>query len=262
MDESDSTKRCTKCEETKPLSGFPRDRRRKLGVGSWCRACLYAANRRNAKARPEAQREYQRRYREKNLGRGTKNPGHQKAERQGNAGFYERHGHPRIIVSEKLCGGCGEVKPAQAFGVAKRNPNGLNERCKECRAEEFRRYRQKNPEANGLYGKRWREKNPQNERARKMRRRTREAGAIGEWTHEQERALYDFYEHACLACGWKGKMTFDHVVPLCRGGHNTIFNAQPLCKPCNSRKGKKSTDYRSLPEFMAFLDKLAADGLL
>lgn len=38
------TKPCGKCKETKPLSEFNRDKRRKDGRQSWCRACMSAYN--------------------------------------------------------------------------------------------------------------------------------------------------------------------------------------------------------------------------
>ena len=32
--------------------------------------------------------------------------------------------------------------------------------------------------------------------------------------------------------------TWDHVVPLCRGGRNHVANLVPSCEPCNRRKGR------------------------
>jgi len=34
-------------------------------------------------------------------------------------------------------------------------------------------------------------------------------------------------------------MTIDHILPKSRGGGNNINNYQPMCQPCNSKKGNK-----------------------
>lgn len=60
-----------------------------------------------------------------------------------------------------------------------------------------------------------------------------------EWT-----ALCEHYGHKCLACGATGELVADHVVPIARGGTNTIDNIQPLCRPCNAKKYAKTIDYR------------------
>jgi 5-methylcytosine-specific restriction protein A len=48
-------------------------------------------------------------------------------------------------------------------------------------------------------------------------------------------------EFKCRQCGQpsspKTRLTIDHVVPLSRGGANTIRNLQTLCEWCNHRKG-------------------------
>lgn len=41
----------------------------------------------------------------------------------------------------------------------------------------------------------------------------------------------------CIECGTYRNLTMDHVVPLARGGQNTIANLQWLCQSCNSKKG-------------------------
>ncbi len=49
----------------------------------------------------------------------------------------------------------------------------------------------------------------------------------------------------CLCCGEaKVKLTVDHVVPLVKGGGNSIANIQPLCRSCNCSKGQQEIDYR------------------
>lgn len=43
--------------------------------------------------------------------------------------------------------------------------------------------------------------------------------------------------HKCVTCGVETDLTIDHIVPLIRGGTNSLSNFQTLCRPCNSRKG-------------------------
>jgi len=66
------------------------------------------------------------------------------------------------------------------------------------------------------------------------------------FTAKEWRELVDRYNHTCLCCGDNTcKLTPDHVIPLSKGGANTIDNIQPLCLPCNLSKGIKIVDYRS-----------------
>ena len=80
-----------------------------------------------------------------------------------------------------------------------------------------------------------------------QRRRARLAGAGGAYTHAEWTALVAQYEK-CPRClrRWEDiparggtVITADHIVPLARGGSNTIDNIEPLCYSCNSKKGVK-----------------------
>lgn len=57
-------------------------------------------------------------------------------------------------------------------------------------------------------------------------------------------ALCAKYDNRCLACGAKKKLEQDHIVPISKGGSNSISNVQPLCRSCNSKKYTKIIDYR------------------
>jgi len=44
-------------------------------------------------------------------------------------------------------------------------------------------------------------------------------------------------EGRCARCGSRERLEFDHIVPLSRGGSNTVRNIELLCEPCNRLKG-------------------------
>jgi 5-methylcytosine-specific restriction endonuclease McrA len=54
---------------------------------------------------------------------------------------------------------------------------------------------------------------------------------VSEWIE-----LCEQHNNCCAFCGQEVSLTIDHIVPLSKGGANTIDNLQPLCWPCNSRK--------------------------
>ena len=43
----------------------------------------------------------------------------------------------------------------------------------------------------------------------------------------------------CRQCGSTEELHFDPVIPISRGGANTVANIQLLCGPCNRAKGAK-----------------------
>jgi 5-methylcytosine-specific restriction endonuclease McrA len=82
-------------------------------------------------------------------------------------------------------------------------------------------------------------------RAYIAKRRALKVAASGAYTAAEWLALCKHYENRCLSCGTQLRsLTADHIIPLSKGGGNTIENIQPLCGPCNSRKGVNDTDYR------------------
>jgi 5-methylcytosine-specific restriction endonuclease McrA len=95
----------------------------------------------------------------------------------------------------------------------------------------------------------WRKNNPRKHRANmSANNATRHAkyyGAPGKWTGAQWFALCKMYGNVCLRCHRKRRLTPDHVIPFSKGGTNYRNNIQPLCKPCNSGKRDKTTDYRT-----------------
>lgn len=93
----------------------------------------------------------------------------------------------------------------------------------------------------------WNKRNPEKIRERARRRRASKARAPGIFTTEDERRLYKLYDR-CLCCGTAEDLTTDHVIPLVKGGANSLENCQVLCRSCNSKKYTKTIDYRPAGE--------------
>ncbi len=78
-------------------------------------------------------------------------------------------------------------------------------------------------------------------------RRARKLAAKGSHTDKEWQSLKVFYNYKCLCCGRQEpeiNLTRDHVIPLIKGGSDSIDNIQPLCTRCNSKKNFKHIDYR------------------
>lgn len=46
---------------------------------------------------------------------------------------------------------------------------------------------------------------------------------------------------ACVRCGSKQNLHFDHIIPIAKGGGNSEANIQILCQTCNLKKSDKIT---------------------
>lgn len=73
-------------------------------------------------------------------------------------------------------------------------------------------------------------------------RRARTKGSVGSYTNQEWEELKAKCEFKCQMCGrhdLERKLTVDHIIPVSKGGSSWIQNIQPLCKPCNSKKGAR-----------------------
>lgn len=122
------------------------------------------------------------------------------------------------------------------------------ERHRAVRTAEMRARRAANPEAVAEANRKWRRENPERaaltSRLKKQRRRAAGVLTIADW-----QGVLALYGSDCLSCGSDDPPTIDHVVPIIQGGSNTVDNVQPLCRTCNTRKGRKTIDYR--PQLVA-----------
>lgn len=94
----------------------------------------------------------------------------------------------------------------------------------------------------------WRQANKDRRRALNHKRRCAKNSG-GMYTAKEWTALKEKFGFKCLRCHKiepEIALTVDHVVPLIKGGSNTIDNLQPLCGRCNSSKKSKVIDYRGI----------------
>lgn len=61
--------------------------------------------------------------------------------------------------------------------------------------------------------------------------------------------LMEYQEYLCAICGEvpRGLPSFDHIIPLSRGGTHSVTNLQMTCWPCNHRKGSQWPYHRKAP---------------
>jgi 5-methylcytosine-specific restriction endonuclease McrA len=129
-------------------------------------------------------------------------------------------------------------------------------RLRELNPEPIPKYRYNLPKLRD-YQKQWRLKNPEKEKAKsdkaytkpkarelaKMRSNKRRLFKLGldtSHTIEEWEAKKREFNYQCAYCGRRGiELTKDHVVPLSKGGTDSIDNIVPACEYCNKSKGTK-----------------------
>jgi len=231
-------KRCSKCAELKPLSGFNQDNRSARlsrggqGVTAVCKVCLAEARKPGIHAERELE-DVQRR-----------------------AGL-------------KHCSACDEWKSVETFSVRRASPDGLAHRCKACICEYKRRYDLANPgaykdwyqdnkERRSASFAAWREKNKDRLSAKYKawaaankdkvnaliaKRTARKRAAIASWIDEDAvRKIYARANQLTTETGIRHEV--DHIIPLQHElvcGLHWEGNLQVLTKAENIRKKNRFT---------------------
>jgi 5-methylcytosine-specific restriction endonuclease McrA len=160
------------------------------------------------------------------------------------------------------CERCGE-----AFSPSRSTQKYCSRRCADCaKAEAYRtrhrervlaqkrasaaKWRAAHPEESRARSKSYREANP--ETARAAVRRWHKANPLRKASYETKRRalkqgvpsdglVVDLTDRCCAYCGAPAAHV-DHVVPLARGGHDTLANKVPACMTCNTSKGAKDPE--------------------
>ena len=204
---------CNKCGQVKCHRAFSKDRKGKFGLSAWCKECVKSHQQANLDRINERRRENRR-------------------EKADHYSAYQKEFHRKNPEPKKTRDRKYRQEHTEEINAYIRNYKRTNEAYKEKQQIYDREYRRLHPEQNA--------QNFNNRRARILQ-------AGGSFTSREWKKLCKHYHHTCLCCGRHEpeiKLTADHVVPLSKGGTNSIDNIQPLCQSCNSSKHRKTIDYR------------------
>jgi len=94
--------------------------------------------------------------------------------------------------------------------------------------------------------KKWGENNKDKRYSYKRAYRAKKYGNGGMHTKKEFESLKKRSDNTCLRCFRQEPqitLTEDHILPLSKGGDDSIGNIQPLCSLCNSTKGVQHIDF-------------------
>ena len=210
-----NTKVCTMCKTEKPFDDFPKDPRMADGSRNQCKRCRDFRKREQIANSPELQRKAKER----------------------SARYYREHQEETI---------------ARVRAYAQENRDKVLEKSRKywhtrVDKEAYNEARQARRVERYWSDLEFREKRLRESRHSTKTRKARLRGAEGSYSLREWEELCEKYNYTCLRCGLSGSdvyLTVDHVIPVSKGGTNTIENIQPLCGSCNSKKNNKHIDYR------------------
>jgi len=254
-----TSKRCSTCKETKAVSAFGRDSKKKDGLLYQCKECAREYARVYYAANSEKVNEKSRVYYAANSEKVRE------AVRVWQAANPEKVREASRVYhaanSEKLNEKSRVYKAANSEKLRERdrvyyaaNSEKVNEKSRvyyaansEKLREYARVYHAANSEKLNEKNRVWRAANPEKVRVHKQRRRARKANLPNTLTTAEWQYAIDYFYGYCAVCGRQLKNldktrrgSADHWIPLSKGGGTTADNIVPLCHGedgCNNRKG-------------------------
>jgi 5-methylcytosine-specific restriction endonuclease McrA len=220
-------KRCPRCGHTKCRGAFNRSKATKDGLQSYCRQCRkehHEENRDSEVAR--SKRYYQ---------------GHRESYKTYDKAY--RADHPELSKSVHKAYRARHRDNSEYQARVRAN----NKASRNRHPEYYQRYREANRSQYRAYNKAYRKDNHAYFASREAARRARLRHSGGAYTQREWSELKARYDYTCLCCGKREPeitLSPDHVIPVSKGGANTINNIQPLCLSCNRQKNARIIDYR------------------
>lgn len=166
----------------------------------------------------------------------------------------------------KYCPRCDSTKPLDDFNKNKNRYDGHQGYCRPCQnsrnvewqidnrdrylALKKARYNS-NKEKHNEGVRRWQKENPKKMAAIYARYTQNHKEKIYLKNHRRrikvksntlvvlDKEIKRLYSSNCIHCGTTENITMDHLIPVSRGGRHSIGNLVPMCRSCNSRKGKR-----------------------
>lgn len=184
--------------------------------------------------------------------------------------------HEVLECRVKLCVECNKILPIEEFpdktrrlcathyramrraekkAYKKAHPEKVKEEKRrykrahpEKTAEDHRIYQQNHPEKVRIYAQKYNQTHNGFKAVWNENRRSRKSMTDGTFTFLESDLLYKQFNNSCAFCGVeltdergsKNGKTLDHIVPLCDGGTNYIWNLIPACRSCNCKKNGKN----------------------
>lgn len=230
-------KTCTKCNTTKPLADFRRDKSRADGLFPWCVECCRANDRSDTRKKQKRERQKER--------YGTELSYKEKVKQLTNRRY---HTNPDYQADVKARARARELDPVIYTHIKdqarKRYHNGYGNIDRARHQTDKYRSQKRKWHSDGMANPEKRAKMKHWRKQTKYRRRAWIQQSATSHTKREWDELCAKYHHLCLCCGEVKPLTPDHITPLSRGGSNSIDNIQPLCRTCNLRKHTKTIDYR------------------
>jgi len=223
-------KKCSRCKQVKSLEGFGRDCSAATKRSSACKSCLRKWFNENKQRILKCHRKWYQVNKEKERIRK----------------MNDRREHPdRIHARDNARHAKNRVKiRIQDNQWRKKNPEKVK--------QYYQKYCKNHKEQERIRHRKYYQTHPGKQKEHMTKKLARRRNALGSWTAEEWIILCEQYGNKCLCCG-RGDvgLTADHITPLSKGGTNYIWNIQPLCRSCNSKKHTRSDNYRFKHRFEA-----------